>query len=77
LVIVILNQRRRSRNRISNSKLKPLKLVVSNEVNHLDQSKRESMNKPLSVPVELAKPTKEYHNEARPLILLSSTDFKV
>jgi hypothetical protein len=25
----------------------------------------------------LAKPTKEYHNEARPLILLSSTDFKV
>ncbi|GBC02051.1 hypothetical protein RclHR1_04430001 [Rhizophagus clarus] len=65
LIIMILKQRRRSRNRISNSKLKPLQLVVTNEISSLknnDQLKRESqyqMNKPLNVPVELAKPTLE------------------
>ncbi|CAG8459728.1 13214_t:CDS:2 [Rhizophagus irregularis] len=83
LVIMILKQRRRSRNRISNSKLKPLQLVVTNEICHLknnDPLKRASqyqMNKPLNVPVELAKPAKEYYNsDAKPLIL-TSTDLKV
>ncbi|RIA89472.1 hypothetical protein C1645_876693 [Glomus cerebriforme] len=77
LVIIILNQRRRSRNRVSDSKLKPLQLVVTNEISHL-QSKRESQNQMrLSVPVELAKPVKEYYRgEAKPLIL-SNTDLKV
>lgn len=80
LIVLILKQRRRSRNRISNSKLKPLQLVVTNEISHLkinDQLKRESLNKPLNVPVELAKPTKEhYKSDVKPLIL-TSTDLKV
>jgi hypothetical protein len=83
LVFMILKQRRRSRNRISDSRLKPLQLVVTNEISHLknnDQLKRESqfqMNKPLNVPVELAKPAKEYCNrDVKPLIL-TSTDLKV
>ena len=83
LVVIILKQRRKSRNRISDSKLKPLQLVVTDKISHLknnDQLKRESqyqMNRPLSVPVELAKPAKEYYSgEGKPLIL-SSTDLKV
>ncbi|CAI2178956.1 12066_t:CDS:1 [Funneliformis geosporum] len=81
LVFIILNQRRKSRNRISDLKLKPLQLVITKESSHLknNQSKRESqfrMDGSLSVPVALAKPTREFPSEARSLIL-SSTDLKV
>ncbi|CAG8532082.1 6019_t:CDS:1 [Funneliformis mosseae] len=81
LVFIILNQRRKVKNRISDSKLRPLQLVVTKEISHLknNQSKRESqfrMDGLLSVPVALAKPTREYPGEARPLIL-TSTDLKV
>src|ERR671939_359189 len=54
-VMAILSQRRRNKNRISDPKLKPLQLVVikgTGQIKHNDQT-----SKPLTVPVELAKPT--------------------
>jgi hypothetical protein len=76
-VLAFLNHRResRERRRISDPRLKPLQLVVTEGFVQLKDNDQKS--RALSVPVELAKPTREYYiGEARPLIL-SSTDLKV
>jgi hypothetical protein len=75
LIMAVLSHRRKSKNKVSDPKLKPLQLVVIEGTGQIKYN--DHTNKPLSVPVELAKPTREYYiGESKPLIF-SSTDLKV